>query len=311
MIKALCHKYFKEDPKHYSLHWAVTNNCNYQCDYCGVYKKEKYYDSQNVIEFINFLQSVYNVETVLFGGEPLIHPNILQIIGELKTNIKICTNLSENIGFFRQLTGINRDLQIVASFHYHKDDLADFYEKIAYLIDYSEFVKIKVMFDSRYSEEIKRVYDFLLPLELKNDNFVVQLDMVYHEICNFPDEDIGFFEKVQDDKSFWVKMQHEVPKLISSYEGKKEIFTSYNEIRRMFDGFPNFYGWECYCGPKGLFIDSDGSVYYCQTKRNTGNPIFNVNTDDFTNYLTILDDPITCDEKGFCHEVVIPRRNNG
>ena len=296
MINALCHNKFKEDKKHYSLHWAITNNCNYQCDYCGVHKKEKYYDFQNILEFINFLGTIHNVETVLFGGEPLVHPNILQIVGELETDVKICTNLSRNLGFLRQLTGINRDLKIVASYHYHKDDLATFYEKITHMVDYSDFVKVKVMWDSRFKEECKKVYQFLWPLQKQYDNFKVYLDMVYHEICHFLDEDVKFFERIQDDNRFWTMTE------------RGEVYTSYNEIRRQFNGFPNFYGWKCYTGPKGLFIDSNGSVYRCQTKRNKNKPIFNLNTDDFTKYLSILEEPIICDEDDFCHEVVIPRR---
>ena len=297
MIKALCHRNFKEDEKYYSLHWAVTNNCDYQCDYCGVYKKEKVYDYHNIIEFINFIGESNNVDTVLFGGEPLLHPNILQIVGELNTDIRICTNLSRDYSFFRNLISINRDIKIVASFHYARnDDLPSFYEKIQYLLDYVDYVKIKVMFDSRYVNEIKQIYKFLLNLEKSHENLKVYLDMVYHEICHFLDEDIKFFESVQNDDRFYVRMPH------------GEVFTSYNEIRRMFDGFPSFYGWKCYCGAKGLFIDSDGTVYYCQTKRNQGKPLFNLNTDDFTNYLKIFENTITCDEKGFCHEVVVPRR---
>lgn len=299
MIKALCHKRFEEDKDYYSLHWAITNNCNYKCDYCGVWRDEKIYPFENILEYINFIGEINHVDTVLFGGEPLVHPNILQIVGELQTDIRICTNLSRNVGFLRDMTRINDDITWVISFHYAKDDLADLYDKIRHLVDYSRFVKVKVMWDSRYKEECKKVYQFLWPLEKQYSNFKVYLDMVYHEICHFLDEDIKFFEKIQNDNRF----------LVIGDRGK--IYTSYNEIRREFNGFPNFYGWKCYTGPKGLFIDSNGSVYRCQTKRNKGKQLFNVNKDDFTKYLNILQEPIYCDEDDFCTEVVIPRRKDG
>jgi MoaA/NifB/PqqE/SkfB family radical SAM enzyme len=296
MIYALSHRKFREDPYYYSLHWAVTNNCNYRCDYCGVHKKEKYYDFHNIIEFVNFIGTLNRVDTVLFGGEPLIHPNILQIVGQLETNIRICTNLSKNIGFFRELIKINSDLTIVASLHYEKQELIDFYEKISFLCDYSKFVKVKVMWDSRYKEDIKSAYEFLLSTEDNFQNLKIYLDMVYHDLCEFNDDDLLFFDRAQNDDRFYVRTD------------RQEKYTSYNEIRRAFNGFPNFYGWKCFCGPKGLFIDSDGSVYYCQTKRNKNKPLFNLNTDDFTKYLTIFEKPIKCNENDFCCEVVVPRR---
>jgi len=299
VINAIAHKNFKEIPKYFSLHWAVTNNCNYRCSYCGVHKKEKYYDFHNIIEYINFIGTFNHVDTVLFGGEPLIHPNILQIVGELETDVRICTNLSKNIGFFRDLIKINHDLKIVASFHYAKDDLADFYEKIMFLLDYTKKVKVKVMWDSKYKEECKKVYEFLLPLEHKYDNFQVFLDMVYHDDVQFLTEDFEFFDNIQKDESFYVA---------DSLRSRFTSYTSYNEVRRRFKGFPTFEGWYCYCGQKGLFIDSDGSVYLCQTKRNEGKELFNLNTDDFTKYLTLFEEQVICDESGFCHEVVIPRR---
>ncbi len=298
MINAIAHKNFRDINDYFSLHWAVTNNCNYKCSYCGVHKKEDYYDFENIIEYINFLGTNYSVDTVLFGGEPLIHPNILRIVGELETDIKICTNLSKNLKFLRELVKINNELKIVASFHYAKDDLADLYEKIVFLVDYTEKVKVKVMWDGKYKDECKRVWEFLLPLEQKYDNFKVFLDMVYHKDSVFLAEDIDFFNGIQKDRSFYIA------------DSGGQRFTSYNEVRRMFNGFPKFHGWKCYCGPKGLFIDSDGSVYYCQTKRNKGNALFNLNKDDFTDYkyLKIFEDGIICDEDEFCLEVVIPRR---
>lgn len=297
MIKEICHRKFKEDPDYFSLHWAVTNNCDYKCDYCGVYKKEKIYNFENILKFINTMGENKNVDTVLFGGEPLIHPNILQIVGELETDIRICTNLSRNLRFFRELIGINRNLTIVSSLHYAREDITDFYNKVKYLLEYTKFVKVKVMWDSRYKEDCKKAYQVLKPLEISG-NCKIYFDMVYHEICQFLDEDIEFFESIQNDDRFYVRTD----------EG--EEYTSYNEIRRMFNGFPNFYKWKCYCGRKGLFIDSDGTVYLCQTKRNKGKQLFNINQymDVFKTTIKYNLNPIICDEDDFCHDVVIPRR---
>jgi MoaA/NifB/PqqE/SkfB family radical SAM enzyme len=293
----VCHRNFKENSNYFSLHWSVTNNCNYKCDYCGVYRHEKIYDFDKIIDYINHIGTFNNVDTVLFGGEPLIHPNILQIVKELKTNIRICTNLSRDIEFFKELVSIKNDLKIIASYHFHKETFERFMEKFKYLVKHTKFIKVKVMFDSRYREQCKKVYYLFKAFEHQYKNCKIYLDMVYHDICDFNEEDFKFFELTQDDNRFYLKTE----------EG--EQYTSYNQIRRLFNGFPSYYGYECDCGKSGLFIDSDGSVYYCQTKKNTGSPIFNLNKDDY-HYYYILDGSIICDQRGPCYEVVIPRRIN-
>jgi len=292
----LNHKNF-EDDKYFSLHWAVSNICNYKCHYCGVYKEEKYHNFHNIIEFINFINTIKNVDTVLFGGEPLIHPNILQIVGELNTNIRICTNLSENELLLRELIKINSDMKFVTSFHYEKANFNKFFQKVLFLVEYCKLVKVKVMWDSRFKNEIKNIYELFLPLEKAYPNFKVFLDMVYHPESDFTPEDIEYYDNIQKDKS-----------IVIYKEDEDNEYTSYNRIRRMFNGYPNFYGWKCYVGNNGLFIDSNGDVSYCQTKKNNGKVIFNVNEDDYRDYESILYNPIVCDEDDFCTEVVMPRK---
>jgi MoaA/NifB/PqqE/SkfB family radical SAM enzyme len=292
IIDSIEHRNF-QDPKYFSLHWSVTNNCNYKCDYCGVHKEEKIYPFYNILEFENFISNRYNTDVVLFGGEPLIHPNILQIIGSIKGNIRICTNLSRNEEFLRDIVNINSNIKIVASVHFANFS-ESFYSKINYLSTNIDFVKVKVMWDSRYKEKCLELYKKLKPMEKNSDKIKIYLDMVYHPNQEFTKKDIAFFESVQDDNRFSINFGSE--------------YTSYNEIRRYFNGFPNFYNWKCYCGPKGLFIDSDGSVYLCQTKKNKGKVLFNVNHDDFKSHLDIFESPTICDEDDFCLEVVVPRR---
>ena len=298
MIQEVCHRNFQNDPKYFSMHWSLTNNCNYKCDYCGVWKDEQMYPFEKTIEYINHVNEIKTVDTVLFGGEPLFHPNILQIIGELESKIRVCTNMGKSLNFFRELCKINNDITMVISLHVHKVDLVKFVYKLEYLCEYFDFIKLKVMYDSRHKCESEQIYYHMKTYEKKYDNIKVYLDMVYHEICPLTQFDIRFFDSKQDDDRFYIKTK----------EGEK--YTSYNEIRRMFDGFPNYHGYECDCGKSGLFVDSDGSVSYCQTKKNRGEVIFNVNDSDYKEHDHILEQSIICDVDEPCYEVVVPRRKN-
>ena len=89
MIKEVCHKTFKTDPCYFSMHWSITNNCNYKCDYCGVWRDEPNYPYAKIVDYINHVNTIKNVDTVLFGGEPLIHRDIRKIVADLKSDIKI------------------------------------------------------------------------------------------------------------------------------------------------------------------------------------------------------------------------------
>jgi len=298
-IKEVCHRNFLKDPDHFSMHWALTNNCNYKCNYCGVWKDEEIYPHMKAVEYINHINNHKNVDTVLFGGEPLIHPNILQITADLESDIRICTNLGRSLRFLEELSSVNSNLKIIASLHLHKADLIEFANKIEFACKNFKFVKLKIKYDPTVKLQSKKVWEYFKAYEKLYDNMKVYLDMVYHPDFPITKGDLKFFDSQQNDDRFYIRTE-EIDK-----------FLSYNEIRRMFDGFPNYYGYQCYCGKSGLFINSNGDVSYCQTKKNKGQIIFNINNiDDYTDYDYLLINPIICDMNEPCYEVVIPRRSN-
>lgn len=292
MIQRVCHRVFNQDAKHFSLHWSLTNNCNYRCDYCGVWKDEKIHPHSKIIKYINYINTFKNVDTVLFGGEPLTHPHIISIVNRIESDIRICTNLNRSLYLLKQL---KPNIKMIVSLHIHKTDLPTFAEKIKFSCENFDFTKLKVMYDSRCRVQSKKIWEYFKVYEKMYKNIKVYLDMVYHPECEITDDDLKFFDSKQIDDRMYLRTE----------DG--ESHTSYNQIRRMFDGFPTYFGYTCECGPKGLFINSNGDVSYCQTKKNKGQIIFNVNQDDFLNYDHILERSIICDMDEPCYEVVIPR----
>lgn len=293
MIKHVCHRNFLEDEKYFSMHWSLTNNCNCRCDYCGVWKDEAIQPHSKIVEYINHVGTTKNVDTVLFGGEPLMHPEVLTIINSLKTDVRICTNLNRSLSFLKQ---IKSDVKMIVSLHLHKTDLFEFAAKMNFLCQNFKFVKLKVMYDTRYREESQKTWSLFKVYEKMYDNIKVYLDMVYHPKCEITEQDLQFFDSKQNDDRFYIQTD------------EVEEYISYNQIRRMFGGFPNYFGYTCECGLKGLFIDSNGDASYCQTKKNHGQTIFNINRDTYQDYDYILNKPIVCDMDEPCYEVVIPRR---
>ena len=99
-ISEIYYDKFIEDPKFFGSHWDVTSRCNFRCSYC-TYKNrnEAFYPYEHmlkIMEFYDYLYENYNLSLMLFGGEPLLHPDILKVVNRLGKSIyplQIFTNL--------------------------------------------------------------------------------------------------------------------------------------------------------------------------------------------------------------------------
>ena len=301
---------FLDNNKLFSLHWSVTNNCNYNCSYCGVSQKFKPYiskeDSYKIVDYINYIEnSGFKVWAALFGGEPLLHPDIIEIIGKIHTtDLVAMTNLSHSLEFFKKVVCKKPDITICSTYHHERcNNIKDFKNKIEFLVKNVKLVKVKVLWDPRFKDEIFSIFKEIKQLEKDTKNFVCFLDIVYHDNYVWEKSDMDLFDYVQENKEFQIKYQSED----SSEIKVKQL--SYNEVRRMFNGFPNFYRYKCETGKQGIFISPEGDVIICMSSYFAGvKPIFNLLTDDYKNFESVLKKPVLCNIDGFCCEHLIPRR---
>ena len=81
-----------------TIHITVTDDCNLRCLHCymsaGIVSK-KYLNLTLVSEKIKRIQQYYNskLDIVVSGGEPLLHPEILSFLKEIKENqVTLFTN---------------------------------------------------------------------------------------------------------------------------------------------------------------------------------------------------------------------------
>lgn len=302
------HKSFIEGDNSFYLLWSVTNSCNFHCDYCGVHKPEKFSNKDQwvkAVKYINFIANNHTMEMVLFGGEPTLHPSFLEIVRSINCDIRMVTNLSMNIEFYKKLVGVKDNLILVCSYHYLHANKEKYMETVKFLLDHVCRLRIKIMWDSRFKQEILDIFFEFKELEKQYSRLFVFLDIVYSETCggDWSADDLEYFESLQTDhNSHIVVIKDDNNNVI-----KKDI--TYNLIRRLQDGFPNYYLYNCDCGKSGVYINSNGDVHYCLTMGMEGRtPIFNVFNDDFLDYSNILNTGIICKEKGFCCECTIPKK---
>lgn len=249
----------------------------------------------------------YDLDLILFGGEPTIDPHFFKILSQLKRSkypLQIFTNLSMPLDFYKKMVTIRKDIKILGSYHYEFANNGRFLENALFLSNHINFVQIKVMWDSSYKEEIKKMYQEFKEMENVCANFNCSIDIIYHPGQKFTTEDMRWYVGQQE---YNINLQ----KYKIRYDDGGQIIEkdiSFNEIKMYCGGKANYKYFRCDCGVKNLIVCSNGDVHYCLTMRkNHRPPIFNLINDDFREHLYVLDHPIMCQEDNCYSEVCVPK----
>lgn len=76
--------------------WELTTDCNLRCPFCHRNKNDdKYYDANNIDRTMSIFKKNDISSVIISGGEPLMHPQLFDIISTLKNNgfdVDLCTN---------------------------------------------------------------------------------------------------------------------------------------------------------------------------------------------------------------------------
>ena len=126
--------------KYKKIYIEITNNCNLNCSFCSKSNKEKKFMSLNEFEIIlNKIKDYTDYIYLHVKGEPLLHPNIIEMINladkynlkvNLTTNGTLFDKLSRNLGKCNNLNKINFSLH---SENNKKDYLESIFNNIKYL----------------------------------------------------------------------------------------------------------------------------------------------------------------------------------
>ncbi|MDD5130367.1 MAG: radical SAM protein [Candidatus Omnitrophica bacterium] len=109
-----------------SFNWDIHYVCNYRCPYCWFYGKWQEMAQQNkypsLDKILKVWKNIYDrygqADIELIGGEPLIYPNIIQLVKGLTVfhRVGVTTNLSVEINDFTSQIDSSR-VHIKGSFH--------------------------------------------------------------------------------------------------------------------------------------------------------------------------------------------------
>ena len=135
-----------------NIYYQFTKNCNYKCDYCVSHNKiDKAFTNKDIwTKICNFINELYNKTNALglniYGGEPTLHPDFLDIIKNLNDNIKyeLFTNMSASLDLYDEFIYLRPKCSISASIHPRHMNVDDFIYKLEYLLNKHKQIHITI-----------------------------------------------------------------------------------------------------------------------------------------------------------------------
>lgn len=99
------------------MYLNITNDCNLNCKMCFYTKNKEVLSNENIIKrIIEFNKKKGNKKIVIFGGEPLLFPEKIDLILNICDELKIIPTIVTNMTIFDKILQ-NKKLQIQASLY--------------------------------------------------------------------------------------------------------------------------------------------------------------------------------------------------
>lgn len=258
---------FGYKPKNRTVRIRITDTCNLNCSYCfehDTLKRTKYIDEYNLINILENLKKLYlkesrKINLFLWGGEPLLNPNLEWFIYTIREryhfieNIELHSNLSiklkENNLFTRLTKFPNLNLTLNSSIH------PEYYFNKNYKV--LDNLKLITDIDNKLITEVNlmlhKIEDYDKVLKIKDD-IINSFESIRPK---FPITIIPTTQLIESDYKklkIIAKDLFEDKNVISS---KKNI--SYIEMFKI-----NVKDFSCNVPKDSFIINTDGEIFWCQ-----------------------------------------------
>lgn len=279
------------------------DKCNFSCVYC--YNDKPRSNMQiNTAQLIDFIKTVQKQTTKhiivqLIGGEPTLHPNILEFCKYCKfanVDVQIFTNFSLSNQLYLDLLDLN--VELIASWHYQYD-IDAFLKNVNYIFNSISNPKCDIitMLDPIYfnighkltldllKHNIRNVLPMMLDYDLKTNKV-----FYYTNNCTYSQEQLVAYNqllsKCNVKKYFTAIYSDKIEKLSIVDVTKNNIYQK-------------FKFWKCNAGMEYLYIDQYGDIYTCITtkKDKIRNKLLNIYN---CNQFILPKKPIIC-KRNMCY----------
>lgn len=252
--------------------YALTNMCNARCEHCSIWStKQKAFPSFNDAKLaIDALNKIGVFGLMLGGGEPLLHPNVYEIIKHAKSkkmHVSIVTNgkvLNENVIKNLKESGIN---SIGISIDHYNPNIMNKTRGIPNLLENTienlkilNKYKIKAVSSTAITRhnylEIEKMLSFIFRIGFKEATFQLPTKSTKSSYEIGSDSEILHFTNQElvpiAEEIISLKKQY---KIFNSHEGLREVI-------RFLRGEPaKFF---CRAGYKFFYVDWNNKIWRCQ-----------------------------------------------
>lgn len=303
----------------------LTRKCNLHCDYCRIvknyknkppeYPDMKYYvqnemSTETVIEGLRRLKlHNKNIFVICYGGEPLLRPDLPDIINYCnKENIHytIISNNTEKVqpmmkNLFSKVEYIEGFTASIDPIIY-QNKTGDIFKKsmagFLKLQEYSSIIKDIVAEITVTNDNLPYLYSLVKDLTIKGINS----DITFVDISKSPYYD---FSNVEDE-SVLVKKSKELRDIINAIINEKlNVHMRDSLLPKIYETLPSEYDCKLDENFHNLTIDGDGSCRLCLRIRGVATPSnFNINNilDVDGNLNEYLKESISYDKKNYCQK---------
>jgi MoaA/NifB/PqqE/SkfB family radical SAM enzyme len=261
-------------PRHPILaHMVPMRRCNLSCTYCNEYDKDSLpVPTAEMLSRVDRLAKLGTTILHLSGGEPMLHPELDEIIKRIRSHNMLAGILTN--GYFlnpKRIKELNRagldHLQIsvdnVQPDETSKKSLKVLDKRLRYLSEYADF---DVNINSVVGSELDNPEDALTIA-----NRAVELGLT--STVGIIHDHSGQLRPLSD-------TQRRIYEQINSLGKKVFKAASYDAFQRnMVRGLPT--EWDCHAGSRYLYVCENGLVHYCSQQRGTpGIPLKNYGPED-------------------------------
>ena len=248
--------------------WHLTNWCNYKCSYCPVldvitndFTVEEHASYQMVLARLAHVETSFNV--CLTGGEPTLHPNILDILDKLSSiknsqDIALFTNLSRPVAFYKRIKPSDK-IVVFASYHpeFSNDKFTERCLEISKLGTLRIAVHVSLSDKKEYWEQTTKLLDLLQQHNIRCKPLLLSPNNNYTP--DYTDEFYSVFRKYLDD----IDDEQLFGNVNVEYEdGTTDILKTYDFQIKSLNKFKGYS-----CTPASYAIDIDGNIENTCTRR--------------------------------------------
>lgn len=241
-------------------HIIPIRRCNLACAYCNEYDKVSQPVPTDVMMRRIDLLAALGTEIITFsGGEPLLHPDLEELIRRIRSHGRIVTLITNGYLLspdrIRQLNRAGLEHLQISIDNVNPDDVSKkslkvLDKKLEWLAEYADF---DVSINSVIGAGVNHPEDALTitrrALELGFDTTVGAIHDHTGQLRPLPDADRAVYEQIQRERKpgFWA----------FAYDN---LFQ-----KNLVEGRAN--EWQCRAGSRYLYICEDGLVHYCSQQR--------------------------------------------